>query len=280
MPDDRRSDAPDTRWSKAFAAASTERMRPYDAIIAPLFTPWAHDLLDRVAPAPGDTALDVAAGPGTVTRILAERVGPTGRVVGLDLSPAMLEIARAKPVDAQSAPIEWLEGPAAPLPLPDSSMDLVVCQQGLQFFPDKVAALAEMRRVLRPGRRAGVAVWARVEEQIFGYVHDAVASVVSAEVAERYLGPFSLSGEAAAAHARDAGFTDVELARVTLPAVLPGGAQDLVDTLPASGIAADIAALDDATRAELLADVARRTEVIRDGDALRAKMTASVLLLS
>jgi ubiquinone/menaquinone biosynthesis C-methylase UbiE len=280
MPDDRRSDAPDTRWSKAFAAASTEGMRPYDAIIAPLFTPWAHDLLDRVATAPGDTALDVAAGPGTVTRILAERVGPTGRVVGLDLSPAMLEIARAKPVDAQSALIEWLEGPAAPLPLPDSSMDLVVCQQGLQFFPDKVAALAEMRRVLRPGRRAGVAVWARVEEQIFGYVHDAVASVVSAEVAERYLGPFSLSGEAAAAHARDAGFTDVEVARVTLPAVLPGGAQDLVDTLPASGIAADIAALDDATRAELLADVARRTEVIRDGDALRASMTASVLLLA
>jgi hypothetical protein len=68
--------------------------------------------------------------------------------------------------------------------------------------------------------------------------------------------------------------------QVTLPAVLPGGAADLDGTLPAAGIAADIAALDDAKRAELLAEVVRLTEPIRDGDALRTSMTASVLILS
>jgi hypothetical protein len=137
-----------------------------------------------------------------------------------------------------------------------------------------------MRRVLRPDGRAGIAVWTRVEDQIFGYLRDAVASVVSPAVAARYLGPFSLTGDAAADHARAAGFTHVELARVTRPAVLPGGARELFDTLPAAGIAADIAALDDAKRDALLAEVGRLTEPLRQGAALRSSLTASVLILA
>jgi SAM-dependent methyltransferase len=268
------------QWSAAFAGASVAAMQAYDAIIARLFTPWAHDLIDRLAPPPGCTVLDVACGPGTVARVLAERIGRGGRVIAADISAAMLEIGRAKPVAADAATIEWIESPAAPIPLPDASVDLVTCQQGLQFFPDKTAALAEMRRTLRPGGRAGVAVWTRVEDQIFGYLRDAIANVVSKDVAARYLGPFSLPGDAAADHARAAGWKNVSVERVTLPAVLPGGARDLFDTLPAAGIAADIAALDDARRAALLAEVVQLTEPLRDGDAIRASMTASVLLLS
>ena len=272
--------APGSQWSKTFAGASIAAMRFYDTVLARLFTPWAHDLIDRLDPARGCTALDVAAGPGTVAHILAERIGRGGRVIAADISPAMLEIARSKPVDDEWAPIEWVEAPAAPLPVPNSSVDVVTCQQGLQFFPDKTAALAEMRRALRAGGRAGVAVWTRVEEQVLGYLHDAIANAVSPELAGRYLGPFLLSGEDAAEHARAAGFAGIDLERVTLPAVLPGGAKDLFDTLPAAGIAPDIAALDDAQRAELLAEVTRLTEPIRDGDALRSSMTASVLILS
>ena len=278
--DETSATTPDGLWSKAFAGATLDAMRSYDAILARLFTPWAHDLIGRVDPPRGCTALDVAAGPGTVAHILAERIGRDGRVIAADISPAMLEIARAKPVAENSAPIEWVEAPAAPLPLPDDAVDIVTCQQGLQFFPDKVAALAEMRRALRPGGRAALAVWTRVEDQPFGYLRDAVANVVSTEVAERYPGPFMLTGEAAAEHARAAGFENVDVQQVTLPAVLPGGAADLYGTLPAAGIAADIAALDDAKRAELLAEVDRLTEPIRDGDALRTTMTASVLMLS
>jgi SAM-dependent methyltransferase len=170
--------------------------------------------------------------------------------------------------------------PAVPLPLPDDSVDIVTCQQGLQFFPDKTAALAEIRRVLRRGGRVGVAVWTNVEDQLFGYLRDAVANVVSTDVATRYLGPFLLTGEQAAAHARQAGFTSVDLERVTLPAVLPGGAAELFATLPAAGIAPDIAALDDEQRNALLDEVTRLTEPLRDGSALRGALTASVLMLS
>jgi SAM-dependent methyltransferase len=192
----------------------------------------------------------------------------------------MLEIARSKPTAPEWARIEWLDAPAAPLPVSDSSFDIVTCQQGLQFFPDKTGALAEMRRALRSGGRAGVAVWTRVEDQIFGYLHSAIASVVSKEIAERYLGPYLLTGEIAAQHARAAGFENIDLERVTLPAVVQGGAKELFDTLPASGIAPAIAALDDATRAALLAELAHRTEPLRDENALCGSLTASVLILS
>lgn len=255
-------------------------MRAYDAILARLFTPWAQDLIERLAPAAGATALDIATGPGTVAHLLAARITRAGRVIAADISPSMLAIARAKPVDPASSVIEWIESPAAPIPLPDESADVITCQQGLQFFPDKTGALSEMRRILRPGGRAGVATWTRVEDQIFGYLHDAAANVVSSEVATGYLGPFLLTGEAAAEHARAAGFHTVDLQRVTLPAVLPGGARELFDTLPAAGIAGVIAALDDDKRAALLDEVTRLTESLRDGDAIRSSLTASVLILS
>lgn len=255
-------------------------MRVYDTIIARLFTPWAHDLIDRLAPPLGGTALDIACGPGTVSRILAERIGRDGHLVATDISPAMLDIARSKPMAPDSATIEWLDAPAAPLPVPDAAFDIITCQQGLQFFPDKISALTEMRRGLRSGGRAGVAVWTRVEDQLFGYLRDAIARVISVEIAERYLGPFLLSGEDVAEYAQSAGFENVNLERVTLPAVVQGGAQELFDTLPASGIAPAIAALDDAERADLLAETARLTNPLRDGDALRSSLTASVLILS
>lgn len=255
-------------------------MRVYDTVVARLFTPWARDLIDRLAPPPGCAALDVACGPGTVSRVLAERVGRAGRVVATDISPAMLEIARSKPIKAECATIEWLDAPAVPLPMSDSAVDIVTCQQGLQFFPDKVGALAEMRRVLRSGGRAGVAVWTRVEDQVFGYLRDAIANVVSHEIAERYRGPFLLTGEDAADCARMAGFENVNLERVTLPALLHGGSQELFATLRASGVAPDIAALEDSERADLLAEIVRLTEALRDGDALRGSLTASVLILS
>ena len=255
-------------------------MRVYDTIVARLFTPWAHDLIERLAPPVGCAALDIACGPGTVSHVLAERVGRDGHVVATDISPAMLNIARSKPMTPEMATIEWLEAAAAPLPVPGSAFDIITCQQGLQFFPDKIGALTEMRRALRSGGRAGVAVWTRVEDQLFGYLRDAIASVVSVELAERYLGPFLLSGQDAAQYAHAAGFENVNLQRVTLPADLPGGAQEMFDTLPASGIAPAIAALDDAKRGELLAEVTRLTKPLRDGGTLRSSLTASVLILS
>ena len=137
-------------------------MQVYDDVLVPrLFVPWAQVLLDALDPQPGEAVLDVACGPGSVTRLAAERVGTSGRVTGCDLSPAMLELARAKPVDAAAAPIEYLEAAADDLPVPEENFDFALCQQGLQFFPDRAAALLELHRALRPHGRLGVAVGRR-----------------------------------------------------------------------------------------------------------------------
>lgn len=266
-------------WSAAFAGASVDAMEVYDRVIARLFEPWARDLIGRLDPAPGEAALDIACGPGTVTLLLAEAVGQDGRVVATDISPAMIAVGRAKDVPAGFAPIEWIESPAAPLPVPDASFDLIACQQGLQFFPDPVASLAEMRRALRPGGRAAVATWTHVSDQVFHFLYEAIRSVLGDETARRYLGPFSFYGDQATAAAAAAGFESVTAETVTLPAVIEEGFPGAFDTLVASGIAADLAALDEQTLIRLREEAARRAAPLEQDGTITSSMTATVMML-
>ncbi|HEX8967131.1 MAG TPA: methyltransferase domain-containing protein, partial [Chloroflexota bacterium] len=145
------------------ATAATYR----DVHLPRIFAPWARILREIVPAQAGDAVLDVATGPGTVARQAAALAGPDGRVVGLDISPAMLSIARAWAAEAGAAPIEYVESPAATLPLPDRDFDIAFCQQGLQHMADPLAALGEMHRVLKPGGRIGVAIWARSPFSLF-----------------------------------------------------------------------------------------------------------------
>ena len=120
----------------------------YEEYLAPaISTPWTRVLLEYAAPRCGERALDLACGTGSVARQVAPMVGAEGKVVALDVSPAMLAVARALPPPA-GAPIKWREGDAVQLDLPNGSFDLVLCLQGLQFFADRAAAAREMRRVL------------------------------------------------------------------------------------------------------------------------------------
>ena len=129
------------------------------ALVQPLFRPFAEMTLDAVSPQTGDSVLDVACGTGIVARLARERVGSSA-VVGVDVSAPMLAQA------ARIAPeIDWREGNAQALPVSEKeTFDIVVCQQGLQFFPDRLQAAREMRRVLRPGGRVGVSTWRPDEE--------------------------------------------------------------------------------------------------------------------
>lgn len=125
-----------------------------------LFDPWAEKLVRFIAPQPGQTVLDVAAGTGAVSRAAASAVGQTGSVIASDISAAMLSTV-AQPADDHSAAITTLLSPATALDLPDESVDVVLCQQGFPFMPDRVAVAREMHRVLRPGGTVGIAVWTR-----------------------------------------------------------------------------------------------------------------------
>jgi len=125
-----------------------------------LFEPWAAELVARAGIGPGDHVLDVASGLGPVARLAAEAAGPGGRVVASDISAAMLALAAARPTDPGWAPIEWLQCPASTIDARDDSFDAVLCQHGLQFFPDRAAAAAEMRRVAASGGILALSTWA------------------------------------------------------------------------------------------------------------------------
>lgn len=248
---------PTTDWGSNFAAAGVDSLTAYDEVLVPrVFIPFAELLLDQLEVSPGLAVLDVACGPGTVTRLAAARVGPAGRVTGCDLSPAMLELAAAKkPLDS-AAPITYEQCPADDLPVPEGAFEVVLCQQGLQFFPDKAGALAEMHRALKPGGRAGAAVWCAIEECPFW---DALATAVGqilgkeTEIGFRS-GPWGLPEADELDRLFDsAGFSDVEVRRHVLPVIFEGGPPQLVATLSVASVGPQVAALDAQGRADLLA---------------------------
>jgi ubiquinone/menaquinone biosynthesis C-methylase UbiE len=141
------------------ATSAVNPAEVYESFFVPaMFAPLAALFLERANPQPGESVLDVACGTGIVARRAAPLVGRSRHVVGLDPSPAMLLVARSVS-DTEGVSVEWREGRAEALPFPDNSFDLALCQMGLQFFPDKPTALAEMRRVLANGGRVGLAVW-------------------------------------------------------------------------------------------------------------------------
>lgn len=193
----------------------------YERYLVPAITShWAGDLLDRVALRRGESVLDIACGTGVVARLAAQR-GHAGRLVGIDLNTAMLATARTR-----SADIEWLQGSALELPFDENSFDVVLCQLGLQFFPDRPLALKEMVRVLKPGGRAGLSVFSAIERT--------PAAHALVQALDRYLGAASsrtkrsehLSCDAreVGAWAKQAGFDVVDVAtvnkRFTFPSML------------------------------------------------------------
>lgn len=140
---------------------TAEQAELYEERFVPaLFARWVDAVLDAAGVRPGQELLDVACGTGVVARAAAERVGPGGRVTGLDLNPAMLAVASRLRPD-----LTWRQGDVAGMPFEDDAFDVVTCQSAAMFFPDMVAALREMARVTRPGGTVAVQAFDRREDQ-------------------------------------------------------------------------------------------------------------------
>jgi SAM-dependent methyltransferase len=152
----------------------------YDSYIVPLiFEPYAVDLAGRVAALGPARVLETAAGTGAVTRAMALALPDGAELVATDLNPAMLERAAAI---GTHRPVHWQSANAMQLPFDDASFDVVVCQFGVMFFPDKPHALAEARRVLRPGGTLLFNAWDGIEEnEIADTVTNALAGVFPAD---------------------------------------------------------------------------------------------------
>lgn len=138
----------------------------YDRYMVPLiFEPFADDLARRAAALSPGAVLEIAAGTGVVTRALAPRLGAAATYVVTDLNQPMLDHAAARqPGDTR---ITWRQADAMALPFANAAFDVVCCQFGAMFFPDRTTAYREARRVLKPGGRFLFNVWDRIEENVF-----------------------------------------------------------------------------------------------------------------
>lgn len=221
-------------------------------LVAPLFRPWAELILDDVELAVGERLLDVACGTGIVARLAKERLGETGRVVGVDLSPPMLAVARRV-----AAGIDWREGDASALPLHENEQfDVVVCQQGLQFFPDKSAAARQMRRALAAGGRLAVSTWRPDEElpllrELRRVAERHVGAIVDRRHSLGAAGPLE-------ALLRDAGFLDVSSKTLSRTIRFNDGAVFVrLNAMALVGMSAASKAMGDEDRERIVAAIAR-----------------------
>ncbi len=193
----------------------------YERYLGPLiFQPYAVDLAERVANTKASRVLETAAGTGILTRALARLLPDTTEIVATDLNQPMLDFAAAQPATRR---VTWRSADALSLPFHDRSFDVVVCQFGAMFFPNKTAAYREALRVLRPGGRLMFSVWDRIEENEF-------AAVVTAAVAAVFPGdaPSFLARTPHGYHARidselaAAGFASVTVETIEHRSQAPG----------------------------------------------------------
>ena len=126
-----------------------------------LMGPCAEQLADAAGITEGQCVLDLGCGSGIVARTVARRVGPNGSVAGADVNAGMLEEARMRAAEFNAPRITWHHNEEAELPFAEESFDAVLCQQGLQFMPDRPAVMVEIARVLKPGGTAALSVWCK-----------------------------------------------------------------------------------------------------------------------
>jgi ubiquinone/menaquinone biosynthesis C-methylase UbiE len=258
--------------SSTFTRASAS----YERIMVPaVFAPWANDLIETAALAPGIRVLDVACGTGIVARLAAARVSAAGWVVGLDTNEAMLAVAKAQP-QRPGAQVEWRQGDATKLPFPDEHFDRILCQHGLQYMPDRTAALREMKRVLASSGRLALSVFSRsIGYQIF---EQTAANFVGDKAAAIMREPFALNDlDELRKLLRMVELSAIEMRTKTLPARF-ASARDFIDYQLGGRLANAVSTLSDGARADLVAALAKAFEPFVSPDGLTFPMEAHVVL--
>jgi SAM-dependent methyltransferase len=226
----------------------------YDRYLVPMnFAPYARILAGRAKDLAPSRVLETAAGTGIVTEELVRALPPDVTITATDLNQPMIDHALAKP---DMAGVTWRQADAVKLPFPDGSFDLVVCQFGVMFFPDKQAAFREASRVLRHGGTFLFIVWDSYRAMVDSPL------VIAADVAGDMLGREPLSLLAPQYHDEDiiradlaaAGFGAVQVERISQPSCAPSTRDAAVITVQGSMIrtaieAANPARLDEVTDA-------------------------------
>lgn len=181
--------------------------------IPAVFRPLALATLDALPIKENDKVLDVACGTGIVGREVMNKLGPNGSVTGVDLNEGMIGMAR-EITKTEAARYEWHVADVTAMPFEADTFSVAFCQQGLQFFPNEDDALREMHRVLNPGGRIAITVWAGASE-FFKSLARSLSQYVSEEVGQKSLAPFQYAGMATLPdRLSDIGFDDINVQKI------------------------------------------------------------------
>ena len=252
--------------------------RNYERFVASWFRPWAVDLVARAGLQPGWDVVEVACGTGVLTRAAAAAVGADGSITATDLDEGML--AEAARHEVTSALVRWRTADATALPFLAGSFDAVLCQQGLQFVPDRLTAAKEMRRVLRSGGVAAASVWRAPEHNPYiSALAEGLRRHLSEAAAASMLAPCGFGDPDELAELfRGAGFSQVEVQASTIARDPVDAATAIAGNLAALPVAEEVLAMDADARAAMTDDiVAQLAPFIHDG-ALSAPSSANTVV--
>lgn len=227
-----------------------------------MFRPLAEATLSKIAVPDGIRVIDVACGTGIVSRLLAEKIGKSGSIVGIDLNAGMIEVAE------RSAPsgVEWHQGDVMALPFPDHSFDMAFCQQGLQFFPEKVAALQEIRRVLVPGGALIVTVWSAVPA-LATALAEALTKYVSPAIAKTSLAPYMfIDLEVIKGLFIESGFSDIKTEVLVVDRKLGSAEESIPLEIASTPYGADVEKLDEVAKETMFREVGEALKDYGTGD--------------
>lgn len=267
---------------REFDFGSSSVAAAYDAVLVPLiFEPWAESLLTGVSNWEGCTVLDLATGTGIVAQLAAGRVGPHGRVKGTDLNREMLAQAR-RCCEETTPAIEFSEATGPAIAADDESIDVVLCQQGFQFFADLEATAREIRRVLRPGGRLRASTWAPADEcAFFGWICQALTEIGESEIEAVMRLPFDhMPPEKLLSPFVKAGFADASVERQSMPLTMSGEARAALRAVYATPIGPPVEALPAGRRDLFDAAFLRLVERHRVDESTLGNLTAHVLTAS